>query len=363
MIGHKLYKAVISELFKDENFFTSNSIKDIQQLVLTDLTRKEVFYTACYGAITSRSHHAIHSLMSDLPKLLQLCMQSATDIQRLLKRITRTRQKVIAHYGRELLFRAIEYGQDAYILQLAIEGIRLSVDNYDLLWQSIKIFLYDHYLLTPSTIIYKLSPISAVINNIDYRRFHQFILRLSNEDFDANSTVETLQLYKLAKAISDLPITLPLDVSLDNCIVEIMFEVMKNADLSCPLFQDHQLQKRLDEIIYVLLDKLIHLIKDYHNINIRVNIGKNVFYQETLLHRAARYQNPAWIRLLLQAGADREVKDSGLIKPVHHADKWDRHQIPMRVHTDRQIHHAGEWARNWECRHLLRNLQSCPLPS
>ena len=77
------------------------------------------------------------------------------------------------------------------------------------------------------------------------------------------------------------------------------------------------------------------------NNNFDINAGDKCFglYKETPLHVAAKLGNASWVQLLLQAGADRQVEDISLKKPIDSARK-----------------------SAVQCITLLNNYISCPLP-
>ncbi|RDD42524.1 hypothetical protein TrispH2_005602 [Trichoplax sp. H2] len=349
------YHFIVSEIFKDEEIFTINSQNDALPLILADLIDKDVFHAACRGAICSRNSRAIYLLTSDLPILVQFHMSSIACSQHLLTQITCTRNEVIASHGIELLHKAIRYGKDSCIRQLIQEGVELSVIG-DNLWYALENIL-SAFIALPRPSIFA--------SNIEYREFHQFQVQLCNQDFDPNAIAETLLPYKLAKAIADLPKFLTPNITVGDFITEIMLHTMY-SDWKRPIFNDHKLQNRLTEISCALLEKLLALNKNHNEINARTRMSS--FKQGTLLHAAARLGNPAWVQLLLQAGADRQIEDLALRKPVYYTKKFSRGRQLLKTEgqiknllADIPVYHVVKWT--WECASLLENYQSCSLPS
>ncbi|EDV20260.1 uncharacterized protein TRIADDRAFT_61261 [Trichoplax adhaerens] len=319
---YECYEAVIFEAFGDERFFTNSSNREVLQFILADLTNQETFYAACQSAISSRNGRLIHQLISDLPTLLQLYANSSDDVQGLLQQITFARKKVITEHGKELVLDAAQFGQGNCIRELVVQGVQPNMHCVrEMLYLGIGIELPSHF---------------AIASNTKYKQFHQFLLQLSGQDFDTNAVVKTLQFYTFAKAIADLPTYQTMKETINRIITEIMCRTM-HSDWYQPMFIDNRLQKRVDEISCTLLQNLMSLNKKY---DINARDRSYGLRKETALHVASRLGNPAWVQLFLQAGADRQIEDRFLEKPINCVRKSAK-----------------------ECKYLLQNYHSCSLPS
>ncbi|RDD42529.1 hypothetical protein TrispH2_005599 [Trichoplax sp. H2] len=333
---NKCYKAVVFGIFADEKVFTSDRFKDVLRLILVDLVDEDVFYAAFDGAISSGSNHLINLLILDLFTFLRLYITSITDVQRLFQQITSVRKKVIVNHGETLLWKALRSGHHDCFRLLILKRVSLSklAEGYSGL-HSLWWFSSNVLAILPSNM--------TVTSNIRYEQFHQFLLQLRNPDLDTNAIAKTLLPYKFVKAIVDLPIYIFLEQSrtidawaaCNTFIIGIMLYIML-YDWKRPIFADHQLQKRLEKISYTLLENLLSLQIKYFNIN---TLDSSFGGRATLLHIATQFDNPMWVNLLLQAGANRLIEDSLSKKPIQYVKESDN-----------------------KCRYLLENYQSCPRP-
>ncbi|EDV20264.1 uncharacterized protein TRIADDRAFT_61265 [Trichoplax adhaerens] len=320
------YKAVVFNIFADEKYFTASSHKDVLQIILSDLNDENIFYEACQSAITSQNSRIALLLLSDLPKLLQLRMNSVNDEQELLRQIVSTRKNVIANYGKELILHAAAFRQGHCIRVLITNGAPLlevidEVTEYSCQYLGSFIEIPNYFVIA---------------SNSKYKLLHQFLWQLSNANFDVNAIIETLQFYTFAKEIADLPICQTTKQALNKILPQIILRIM-HCDWRKAILMDSQLQTRLDKISYTLLENLMFLSQNY-DVNARHRC--NIHPGDTALFIAARSGNVAWIQLFLQAGADRQIKNYCQEKLIHCIGKPSK-----------------------ECMHLIKNYNSCPLPS
>lgn len=318
------YEAVVFEAFGDEIFVTSSSNKDVLDYILVDLTNKGTFYAACQSAISARNSHLVHLLLSDLPTLLKQHIDCIDQVSNLTNKITNARKQVIDHYGKDLILDAAQFGQGNCIGELVKLGVRPNLRSIrEMLYLGTGVELPSHL---------------TIASNTKYNHLHQFILQLNDQNFDADTVVQSLQFYTFAKALANLPTNhaaKEIKPTVNHILSEIICRTM-HSDWYQPMFIDDKLQQRLDQTSCALIENLMYL-----NTKFDINARDKSFglWKETPLHVAAKLGNAAWVQLLLQAGADREIQDSFSKKPVDSVRKTAT-----------------------QCMHLLQNYNSCPLP-